>query len=408
VHRRLTRAEALDRVPTLRADRLASAYLYFDAHADDARLTLAIARTAADHGAAVANHASVTGILKTATGRAAGVRVCADDDEFDVRAGVVVNAAGVWADDVRALDEGKHPRSTRPAKGVHLTVLWEKVRNDVAIVLPAPDGRNVFVVPWEGRTYIGTTDDDYDGELDNPQCTVADVAYLLGAVNQAVAEPLTEADVVATWAGLRPLLARADTEKTADLSRRHGIRVSGSGVVTITGGKLTTYRAMAKDTIDQVDQVLDGRHRRCRTKRLPLIGARGYREPRPGTSAIGVHLAHRYGTHASVVRALIETDPTLAEPLVPGLPYLRAEAVYALRHEMARTLDDVLDRRTRARSLDRDAVSAAAPDVARLVARELGWDETAVARAIAAYQTALAAETAHATDAAATGGHAIA
>jgi glycerol-3-phosphate dehydrogenase len=305
----------------------------------------------------------------------------------------VVNAGGVWADEVRALDEGGHPTSLRPAKGVHITVPWEKVRNAIAMVLPVPgDHRSIFVVPWGAQTYIGTTDTDYHGPLDEPRCTADDVAYLLRAVNHALADPLTENDVVGTWAGLRPLLRTGEDERTADLSRRHGIRVSGAGVVTITGGKLTTYRAMAEDTIDQVDQLLDARHRRCRTKRVPLLGAAGYQEPPEGTSRATGHLARRYGTEMSALQGLIARDPALAEPLVPGLPYVKAEAVYAVRAEMACTLDDVLDRRTRCRLLDRDATWHAAEPVARLLAPELGWDDDAVTRAVEEYRAELDAE----------------
>ena len=389
-HQRVTRDEALARVPTLRTDELASGYLYYDAQADDARLTLAIVRTAADLGAVVVNHAPAVGITKNALGRATGVRLTADGRDVEVRARVVVNAAGVWADDVRALDEGAHPATMRPAKGVHITVPWARVRNEIAMFVPNPaDGRSVFVVPWGDVTYIGTTDDDYEGDIDDPQCTPADMTYLLDVVNRALVDPLTEDDVIGTWAGLRPLLAADDDEKTADLSRRHGIRVSGAGVVTITGGKLTTYRAMARDTIDQVDQVLDGKHRRCHTKHLPLTGARGYRAPAPDATPLDVHLAGRYGTEAATVRALVATDPALGEPLVPGLPYLRAEAVYAVRAEMARTLDDVLDRRTRCRLLDRAATAAAAESVARLLAPEWGWDDATTAAAVAAYRADL-------------------
>ena len=392
-HTRVAKAEALAQVPTLDPDRLASGYVYYDGQADDARLTLALARTAADLGAVVVNHTPAVAITKNASGRATGVRVQADGREIDVRARVVVNAAGVWADEVRAFDEGAHASTLRPAKGVHITVPWDRVRNEIAMFVPVPfDGRAVFVVPWGDVTYIGTTDDDYDGDIDDPQCTAADVDYLLRAVNSALVDPLTPDDVIATWAGLRPLLATAASEKTADLSRRHGIRVSGAGVVTITGGKLTTYRAMARDTIDQVDQVLDGRHRACRTKKLPLTGARGFRPPAPGAPALDRHLAGRYGTEATAVRALVAADPALGEPLVPGLPYVRAEAIYAIRQEMATTLADVLDRRTRCRLLDRAAIAAAAESVARLCAPEWGWDDAATAAAVTAYRADLESE----------------
>jgi glycerol-3-phosphate dehydrogenase len=304
-----------------------------------------------------------------------------------------VNAAGVWADDVRALDEGGHPHTIRPAKGIHITVPWSKVRNDIAVVLPVPkDRRSVFVVPWGDLTYVGTTDTDYDGPLDDPKCTHEDVAYLLGALNAAIAEPVDESDVLGTWAGLRPLLRTASNERTADLSRKHKVRRSDSGLITINGGKLTTYRRMAADTVAAVDAVL-GARRRSRTKRLPLIGAEGF-EPPPQTiePSRHAHLAGRYGTEAAMVEALVDDDPRLGEPLVPGLPYLRAEAVHAVRHEMARTLDDVLSRRTRARLLARDDSAAVADDVATLLAPELGWDDAERARQVKEYRAAVAAE----------------
>ncbi|MFS8585651.1 MAG: glycerol-3-phosphate dehydrogenase/oxidase, partial [Acidimicrobiia bacterium] len=351
VHRRLPRERALTHMPTL-DERLAWAYLYYDAQADDARLTLTVLRTAAlDHGATVVNHAPVTGLV-TEGGQVRGARVDVDGDEVEVRARVVVNATGVWSDEVRALAEGAHPSSIRPAKGIHITVPWEKVRNDIAAVLPVRrDRRSIFVVPWPGEdgtiggpgsvTYIGTTDTDYDGDLDDPQCTAEDVAYLLEAVNDAITGTLTEHDVLGTWAGLRPLVSDATSSRTADLSRRHRVTVSDSGLVTVTGGKLTTYREMAEDTVDTAVRLLGGRPRgtrRCRTRSLRLRGAEGWEEvaeeDRP--------LAERYGGEARVVQAMIEADPSLGEPLVPGLPYRRAEALYAVRYEMATTLDDVL------------------------------------------------------------------
>jgi glycerol-3-phosphate dehydrogenase len=388
-HQRITKDQALAHVPTLRADRLAGAYLYYDCRTDDARLTLTIARTAAAHGAVCANDAPVTALLKDERGRATGARVEADGAAVDVHASVVVNAAGVWADDVRALDERGHPHSLRPAKGIHVTVPWAKVRNDIAAIVPVPkDRRSIFVVPWGDFTYIGTTDTDYDGPLDDPRCTPDDVAYLLDATNLVLAEPLTPADVVGTWVGLRPLLAAADNEKTADLSRRHAVRSSASGVITITGGKLTTFRRMASDAVDAVVKEL-GRGGRCRTKKLRLLGAEG---PAPADD----HLAHRYGSEAAAVLALVDEEPALGEPLVPGLPYLKAEAVHAVRHEMARSLDDVLSRRTRARLLARDASARAAGDVARLVAPELGWTDEQRATQVDAYRAAIAAERASA------------
>jgi glycerol-3-phosphate dehydrogenase len=394
LHRRLKKEAAVAHMPTLPQERLAGAYLYYDAAADDARLTLELLRTAAlDHGAVVANHAGVVGLSHDADGRATGATIEADGRRIEVRARAIVNAAGVWADEVRTLDEGTDPDSIRPAKGIHITVPWAKVRNDIAAVVPVPkDKRSVFVVPWlptdDGGfelTYIGTTDTDYDGPVDDPQCTADDIAYLLRAINAAVTEPLTEADVVGTWAGLRPLVKAASSGRTADLSRRHKVVVSDHGVVTVTGGKLTTYRQMAEDTVDAVVahlRDLPRSARRCRTAKLRLRGAQA---ADPGAGGLDRHLADRHGSEARVLRALIDDDPSLADPLVPGLPYVRAEAVYAARHEMAVTLDDVLTRRTRARLQRREASAAVAADVAALLAPELGWSADDTADQVAAF-----------------------
>jgi glycerol-3-phosphate dehydrogenase len=398
LHKRLKRAAAVAHMPTLPEDRLAGGYLYYDAAADDARLTLTVARTAAlDHGAVVVNHTKVVQLRHDDAGHVSGAVVEADGRRVEVTARAIVNAAGVWSDEVRGLDEGENPDTIRPAKGIHITVPWEKVRNDIAVVVPVPkDKRSVFVVPWlpngDGTfqlTYIGTTDTDYAGPIDDPQCTQDDVEYLLRAINFSVREPLSATDVVGTWAGLRPLVKAATSGRTADLSRRHKVLVTESGVVSITGGKLTTYREMAEDAVEAILSHLSDVPRsakRCRTRRLVLRGGDG---APAGTSD---HLARRFGSEARVVSAMIAADPTLGEPLVDGLPYLRAEAVYAVRHEMAQTVDDVLARRTRARLQARDASAAAATAVAALIADDLGWSADEAADQAAAYVALIDAE----------------
>ncbi|MBS1849015.1 MAG: glycerol-3-phosphate dehydrogenase/oxidase, partial [Actinobacteria bacterium] len=409
IHKRLSADETLAHFPTVKPERLHSAYLYYDARADDARLTLTLARTAAiEHNAHVANGVELVGVIHDETGHVRAVEASADGRRFEIRARVVVNATGVWADDVRALDEGTHPDSIRPAKGIHIAVPWDKVRNDIAAVLPAKGGRSIFVVPWydtaspDGTptlTYLGTTDTDHDGSLDDPQCTEADVAYLLDAANAALTTELTTADVRGTWAGLRPLV-KGDGAKgaTKDLSRHHQVRTSPSGVVSITGGKLTTYRQMAVDTIDAAARLLPDRSvPKSPTRRLPLHGSRGIaeiRDRRPGglSGTTIDHLLGRYGADTEIVAAMVHADEDLGRPLVEGLPYLRAEAVFAARYEMARDVDDVLSRRTRARLLDRDASAAAAEDVAALIAEDLGLDSDAQARQVAHYRALVEAE----------------
>lgn len=405
LHRRVSKVEALEMFPTLDAARLLPSYVYYDAEADDARLCVTVARTAAlRFGAVIANRTEVTGLRKGADGRVDGVTVQADGRSFTIATGAVVNATGVWSDDVSGLDEPEHRPSIRPAKGVHITLPWEKVRNTVAAVVPVPgDKRSVFVVPWGDFTFVGTTDTDYDGPVDDPVCTAEDADYLLRALQGAIEERVTADDIVGTWAGLRPLVADPSTTgRTADLSRRHKVHRSASGVVTISGGKLTTYRRMAEDTIDEVvtevlghDALWRLRHR-SRTKRTKLHGANGYVELMADADSISPlggdvvrRLADRYGSDATAVLAIAESDPSLAAPLVEGLDHLRAEAVFAVRHEMASTIDDILDRRTRARLRLRDAARAAAGAVADLIGPELGWDEEERQRRVDEYRASI-------------------
>jgi len=404
LHKRVSVDEAMAHFPTLPRERLRPSYLYYDARADDARLCLAVAQTAAiDFGAVVVNRAGVTALRKNDAGQVVGLDIDVDGATIAVTADAVINATGVWADEVSALDQPGAAPTIRPAKGIHITVPRHKVGNDIAAVIPVPgDKRSVFVVPWGDFTFIGTTDTDYDGPIDDPQCTDDDVAYLLSAINGCTSADLGGDDVVGTWAGLRPLVAAAATGRTADLSRRHKVARSASGVVSITGGKLTTYREMAADTVDEVlehvlgAKVIERAQRHSRTRRLRLKGAVGYDAlfaAADHTSPLGGdivrHLADRYGADARTVLVMAERDPGLARPLVPGLPYLRAEAVYAARYEMATTVDDVLSRRTRARLLARDDSAAAAADVAALMAPELGWDAAEQQRQVAAYQASI-------------------
>jgi glycerol-3-phosphate dehydrogenase len=399
-HREIDKGEALAHLPTLKTDQLVAGFLYFDARADDARLTLTLARTAAfGYGAAIANYTPVVRLTAGPQGTVTGatVRPVPGDGSSDiaVRARVVVNATGVWADAVRALDEGAHPASIRPAKGVHVTVPAERLPCDIAAVIPVPkDRRSIFVVSWPGTdlVYLGTTDTNYTGPLDDPACTPEDVDYLLDAANAITTSHLTRADVTGVWAGLRPLLAPPAegghvSERTADLSRRHTVNTSPEGVVTVMGGKLTTYRKMAQDTVDAAVRVLgeSPRHRRCVTKSLRLLGATTRTRDPVALAQPQARLLGRYGTDLSAVSALADGRPELRDPVVAGLPYSGAELLYAAREEMACTLDDVLSRRTRARIQRAHATMTAAPAAAALLAPELGWDERETADQVARF-----------------------
>ena len=381
LHRRLSAEKAFSHLPTMSREKLSSAYLYYDAEADDARLCLTVLRTAADKGAVVANRCAVIGIDTSNGTHSVHVHDSVNNQSFTVSARVVINAGGVWSDDIRALDETVHPDTIRPAKGVHLTVPWEKVRNDIAVVIPVPrDRRSLFVVPWipngDGTykyTYVGTTDTDYQGPVDDPQCTNDDIEYVLNALNATVNTNITRDDVSGVWSGLRPLVKTTDTSakagRTADLSRRHKVSVSDHGVITVAGGKLTTYREMAQDAVDEACALLNIK-RRCKTKMLTLRGGSG---KRTRSTVLERHLDSRYGSDASLLHKMIQEDPSLASELVPGVHYLKCEALYAVRHEMATSVDDVLTRRTRARLMNRKACVAAAPAVGQLISQDLNW-----------------------------------
>ena len=407
-HEKVSAREVCRHLPSVAPERVVAGLLYYDARADDARLTLSVLRTAVlDHGAVALNYAPATALLRDETGQVAGARVATGTGPLDVKASVVVNAGGVWADEVRALEDGVHPRSLRPAKGVHLTVRAEALPCDIAATIPVRgDHRLLFIVPWGDHTYVGTTDTAYEGPLDDPPVLEEDVEYILGAVNAVVSRPLTRSDVTGAWAGLRPLLAtgpdghRVVSERTADLSRRHRVLVSRGGLVTITGGKLTTYRKMAEDTLAEVGRSLGRRLGPSPTRRLKLRGSEGFSALRlPGAgAAFGVgdavlgHLVGRFGGETPAVLGLAAARPDLLEPLVPGLPYLRVEAVYAARYEMAERLEDVLSRRTRAAILDAPAARAAAGDVAALVGAELEWSAGRIAEEVAGFERSIDSE----------------
>lgn len=396
-HRRISRGEALAHLPTLRGERLVAGFLYLDARGDDARVALTLARSAAlDHGARVANYVRATEITRDAHGRARAV-VARDElghRDVTINAASIVNATGVWADEVFAMAEGAPSHRITPAKGVHLTVPRSRLPADVAAVLAVPhEHRSIFVIPAEDAavTFIGTTDTAYDGALGDPLCTPEDVKYLIDAVNASTSSDLTPEDVTGLWAGLRPLLSpvggRRVSERTADLSRRHRVSDSHDGVVHITGGKWTTYRQMAEDTVDALVAYFPT-VAKVRTKTLRLHGTGPWR---PG-SPLETHLYRRFGEDASQVLAIIAERPELADVAIAGQDYVKAEFVYSARHEMATSLVDLLTRRARAHLMDARATLASARDIARLVAPELDWDEREIERQLAHYASLVAHE----------------
>lgn len=389
-HKRLSAAAALEMFPTLSPDRLDHGYIYYDCETDDARLALSVARTAVlDFDAVAANRVAATSVLKSVAGKCRGVAVeTAEGDAFDIRCDTVISAAGVWSDEVRRLDERNAPARLRPAKGIHIGVPKEKFANEAAAVVPAGgDKRSIFIIPWENITYLGTTDTDYEGDINSPSCTLDDVEYLLKAANDNTSAEVGVDDIVSVWSGLRPLVKDSKSKSTADMSRRHSIAASASGVVSVVGGKLTTYRKMASDAVDEALQFI-GRDAAglSRTLNLKLRGALEVSE------AIEGRLGSRYGAEEAEVRALVEADEALGEPMHTDLPYSMAEAVYAARCEMAIGLDDVLSRRTRARLQNARASAEAAPAVAELLAEELNWSRERTKQEIESYCQSIEAE----------------
>jgi len=371
--------------PSLDPGRVVGAWTYWDAATDDARLVFEVLRTAHGFGAVIANHARVHGF--DTSGGAVSAAFVSDEQtgrELTVRARCFVNATGVWADEVGRFEAHSVAPPIRPAKGIHLILPSSAVPIGSSVVLPsiARDRRSLFAVPgWGDTVVLGTTDTTYDGPLDAPAVDDDDVRYALGSLNWSLGLDVQPSDVVSAWAGLRPLLAGAGgpDERTADLSRTQHLSVSPGGLVTITGGKLTTYRRMAADTVDLVCSRL-GVAGRSRTKRLAI----GLTRPLPGlleetTAAaeraaippgVARHLVETYGDRAPAVLELAASDPDLAAPLVPGLPWIGAQAVWAVEREMAVGLSDVLERRTRLSLADRNAgLGSAAP---RLVAGRIG------------------------------------
>jgi glycerol-3-phosphate dehydrogenase len=400
-HRVIEGAEVAELLPALAAREPTSGYLFYDCQTDDVRLVLTVLGEAERFGAVFANGLEVTSLLEE-DGRARGAHVRdADSGEaFPIRAQAVVNATGVWADRIRPEelhDEAEVP-IIRPSRGTHVIVPSERLKVNVGAIVPAGDGRTIFVLPWLGQTLIGTTDNDYDGDIDHVQPAESDVEYLLSAAGAFFGTELGDADIAGAYAGVRPLISSGDPKKSVDISRKAELYETSSGMVTITGGKLTTWRRMAKMTVDRLVE-RDGRDAPCRTGEIPL-GMPVSALDLPRIEGVGEdafeQLAGRYGYTAHEVLAIAAERGELAQPILPGMPDLLAEATFAGRREQARTVADVLLRRTRlgltaARSLL--APGEQAPErVARALGAELGWDEARTAVEAERFRTDAAEE----------------
>ena len=443
-HSRLSSDAVHDYLPSLNADRISSGFVYYDASADDARLTLEVLETAVlRYGAIAANYTEAIGMNHDASGNITSVTARSrifdhahDTDptpvvaththvgvstppatstepgtsdtatkktssatltseqgdgqiEFEIRAKVIINATGAWVDAIQSLDSNHHQHTVRPAKGVHISFDTSKLPLKAAGVLPVKsDRRNIFIIPWDDApyAYVGTTDTDWDGSIDDPQCTPDDITYLLDAVNHYLDTPLHSTDITATWAGVRPLLNKEHHNnkqaRTADLSRHHSVVDSESGLITVTGGKLTTYRKMAKDAVDRAISHLhstDAVTQRSHTKNIRIIGSEdpsALQELRQDTTQAllglspetATHLINRYGTNTPALIDLAASYPGSLEPIVPQMPYLIIEVIWAVQREMACTVEDILARRMRMSFMDTAATRQAAATMSSILA----------------------------------------
>jgi glycerol-3-phosphate dehydrogenase len=401
-HRVIDAAEVVEGLPALAPRDPTSGYLFYDCQTDDSRLVLTVLAEAERFGAVCANGLEVTELLEEG-GRARGVRVVDEDtgEAFAIRAQNVINATGVWADRLRPEelhDEAEVP-IIRPSRGTHITFRREDLPLNMGAIVPAGGGRFIFALPWLGGSLVGTTDSDHDTpDLDHVRPADEDVEYLLDAVNAFFATALTASDITGAFAGVRPLISSGDSGKSVDISRKAELYETSSGMVTITGGKLTTWRRMAKMAVDRLVE-REARDAPCRTHEIPLGQAIDPGElPRVEGVADDAYrpLADRYGHVAHDVLAIAAERGELAQPIVPGRPDLLAEAVHAARREQARTVGDVLLRRTRLGLLAaRDVIAdegAAAARVAAAMAPDQGWDAAAQAGAVADFLAEVEAE----------------
>jgi glycerol-3-phosphate dehydrogenase len=398
-HRAIGGEEVIELLPALAAREPTSGYLFYDCQTDDARLVLTVLAEAERFGAVCANGLGVEELVAE-NGRASGVRArdARSGESVIVRASHVVNATGVWADRLRPEelhDEAELPQ-IRPSRGTHIVFANADLPLRAGAIVPAGGGRTIFALPWLGHTLVGTTDNDYEGELEHVRPDDGDIDYLLAAVNEFFGSALARRQIAGAFAGVRPLISSTDSKSSVDISRKAELYETSSGMVTITGGKLTTWRRMAKMTVDRLVES-DARDAPCRTHEIPLGEAidAGELERVPGVAEQAYEpLAARYGHQAREVLRIAATSPALAAPIAEGLPDLRAEAVHAARHEQAATLGDVLLRRTRVGLLAarRACADETLEPLAAVLAGECGWDAVRRAAEIAAFRREAQAE----------------
>ncbi len=366
----LSSAEALKRLPTIKTEGLRGGIVYYDGQFDDARLLINLAETASEQGATLVNYMRVERLLQSSTGELEGA-VAVDleaSKEYELRAEVVINATGAFTDNIRRMADAEAKPMISPSQGIHLVFPGKFLSSDHAIMVPhTRDGRVMFAIPWHGHTVVGTTDTPITTSTLDPLPFEEEIDFILETSARYLNQAPTRADVLSVFVGIRPLVKAGDGGNTAALSRDHSIRIESSGLVTITGGKWTTYRHMAEDCVNQAATMAQLEERPCVTRTLNI---HGYHQNADKFDDLAV-----YGVDALEIEALQKADASLAEPLDAELPYTAAEIVWGVRHEMARTLDDALARRTRALFLNAKAALRMAPKAAAVMAKELNKDD---------------------------------
>ncbi len=391
VSRILSKEETLEHLPTLKTEGLRGGAVYYDGQFDDARLLIHMVATAFERGATLLNYVEVTGLTKDAQGFVDGItaRDLETGSEFRATAKVVINATGAFTDLLRLKAEPDAKPMIVPSQGIHLVFDSSFLQGESAIMVPhTSDGRVLFAIPWHGHTLVGTTDTPVEAATLEPVAREEEIEFILATAGQYLTKAPTRDDVLSVFAGIRPLVRATGVTNTAALSRDHVIHIDRSGMVTICGGKWTTYRHMAEDCVDQAATLAQLPEKPCVTQHLRIHGFRDVAKEDPAKEDTAKQLGSLevYGSDAYEIRKLIATDAGLGEPLNAALPYVKAEVIWAVRQEMARTVEDILARRTRALFLNARAALAVAPAVADLMASELGWDEVTRTKQLDAFR----------------------
>ncbi|MBW1892510.1 MAG: glycerol-3-phosphate dehydrogenase/oxidase [Deltaproteobacteria bacterium] len=378
---KISKEETLTAIPNLSEKQLNGGVIYYDGQFDDARLSINLAQTAVENGGIALNYIKVTGLIKDKQNLVCGVKAREEEtgDLYTLKSRVVINATGVFVDDILHMNDPATPKTVRPSQGVHIVLDKSFLQSETAIMIPkTSDGRVLFAVPWHGKVIVGTTDTPIEQTALEPRALETEIEFILSTAAKYLKKDPQRKDVLSVFAGLRPLAAQQDNEKsTKEISRSHKLIVSLSGLVTITGGKWTTYRKMAEDTVNKATLVGGLPEKACVTRNMPIHGyVKNTRFDAPG---------YFYGADRAHIMDIIHNDSSFGEKLHPGYEFTKAQVLWAVRNEMARTVEDFLARRVRALLLDARASMEMAPEVALLMARELGYDQDWVKSQIKQY-----------------------